>query len=247
MPSSSCAMLSGKFHGVIRAATPIGSRKVMHHAVPVDRDRRPVELVDRAGVVPHHGGGVADAPARVADRHAHVAGLEQRRARRRAPRAGRPSDRAPSRAGWPSASPSPRRRGPRRGLRGRRPPARRRDRAEHLAGRGIDGVERRPLGGRHPLAVDHEALERRGGHHGSPLTSCTAPSVSIRARPCQRTDPDRADQIAGTAPDSTGAFTSAVSRGWRPIRPAASTPKPMPVSTSATPTTMPNSASCSAM
>ena len=48
-----------------------------HDPVAVDGDRGAEELVDRARVVAHHGGGVPCAPAGVADRHAHVAGLDQ--------------------------------------------------------------------------------------------------------------------------------------------------------------------------
>ena len=48
-----------------------------HDPVPVDGDRRAEELVDRARVVAHHRRGVVRAPARVADRHPHVARLDQ--------------------------------------------------------------------------------------------------------------------------------------------------------------------------
>ena len=108
-------MLSGKFQGVISAATPIGSRNVSSDAVAVDRDRLAEELVDGAGVVAHHGG--ARCRRTSARRRSPFPCRASRagRARRRAPRAGRPSGRAPSPAGSASARPSPRTRAPRRG------------------------------------------------------------------------------------------------------------------------------------
>ncbi len=134
-----------------------------HDAVAVDGDGGAEELVHGAGVVAHHGGRVAGAPAGVADRHAHVARLEQPQLVDVLLEQVGPAVEhlgALDRRARPPVGERPRRR--LHGAVGVLAP-RLRDGAEHLAGGGVDGLERASLGGRDALAVDHQAFER-GAH-----------------------------------------------------------------------------------